>query len=381
MPTRPREILQLLQAKQKDFQHFDQLTLQGLQAYRQAWEQLPPGTLEITPAGVESFGPTLGGILRRNLSWQNREESLAWVRQNLQGVATFAVDGSQIYPSKDISIPVALVQIGWFENRHTPEGNYEKEIRLDVLTPEDLRDFGGGLADRKVNLHRFQMEIQRLIEYIEEHAGDRQCLVLMDGSLVATFAEAFDRSTQEQYTRCLVALLQASETHQVPLVAYVDTSYARDLVQLLQRHGSESPGALPDLPTLHDAQLVNPRMAWGDRTPLLRCQREILSQCYGSQGDRIGYTYLKTHEGYPARLEVPLWVYEVGRLEQVLDWVRGEVIIGSGYPYAIETADQVAVLQADDRQTFFRLLQDWADRADVRLRFSRKMVSKARRRF
>ena len=54
--------------------------------------------------------------------------------------------------------------------------------------------------------------------------------------------------------------------------------------------------------------------------------------------------------------------------------------MGGGYPYAIETADQTAVLQANDRQIFFRILQDWARQEDLQLRWSRKMMSKLRRR-
>ena len=77
---------------------------------------------------------------------------------------------------------------------------------------------------------------------------------------------------------------------------------------------------------------------------------------------------------------MPLWMYEEGLVDRVMDWVRGEVIIGSGYPYVIETADQTAVLQAEDRQAFFRILQTWAEQEDLNLRFSRKMVSKVRRR-
>jgi hypothetical protein len=60
--------------------------------------------------------------------------------------------------------------------------------------------------------------------------------------------------------------------------------------------------------------------------------------------------------------------------------VRGEVVIGSGYPYVIETADQVAVVTGADRQAFFKLFQDWAKSEDLKLRLSRKMVSKMRRR-
>lgn len=375
MPTRPHQILELLRAKQSDFQNFDKATLEGLKAYRQSLQDFEALAEGKPGAIVEPLDQAPQGIIPSQLRWSNREDSLDWVRQQLQGVATFAVDGSQIYPSKDISIPVALVQVGWFENRHEPGGAYEKDVRLDLLTPEDLRDLRGGLADRKVNVRRFQMELQRLVEYIEEHSTDSRCLVFLDGSLVANFAQDFDPETQRQYTGALLRLLQASAEHQVPVVAYVDTSYARDLTELLR----ECFG-LPELPTLRDAQLVSGRMQWGDRTALLRCQGEFLRNHYGNQADRIGFCYLKANDGPPARLEIPLWIYEAGRLPEVLDWVRGEIIIGSGYPYAIETADQVAVLQTDDRQLFYRILQDWAEESQLNLRLSRKMVSKARRR-
>jgi hypothetical protein len=138
---------------------------------------------------------------------------------------------------------------------------------------------------------------------------------------------------------------------------------------------------LPEVSSIHDAQLIHRFMHWGDRTPLFRCCREVLTKHYRQHRDRIGFMYLKTHEGYPARLEIPLWLYETGRLTEVVNWVRGEVIVGNGYPYAIETADQVAVLKTEDRQMFYRILQDWSIQAGLNLRLSRKMVSKMRRRY
>ncbi|MFZ4665190.1 MAG: DNA double-strand break repair nuclease NurA [Prochlorotrichaceae cyanobacterium] len=377
MSTRPSQIVQLLQQRQADFQAFDQRLFQGLQDYRRSMQQVA----HMADRGVvaESLANSRAGIFPWMLQWSSREESLNWVRDCLTGVATFAVDGSQIYPSKDFSIPVALVQIGWFENRHEPQGNYEKDIRLDLLTPLQLRDSQGDRSeeggDRQVNMRRFEMETERLREYMEAHAGDPRCLVFLDGSLVATFAQSFEPEMRSFYSRCLRDLLRTSEDNRVPIVAYVDTSYAKDLTEQLQAWF-----ALPEVSSLHDAQILHPLMQWGDRTPLLRCQRKILQEFYGEQHDRIGYLYLKTHDGYPARLELPLWIAENDRLEEVLKWVRGEVIIGGGYPYVIETADQVAVLQTDDRYTFYRLVQDWAEQEGISLRLSRKMVSKSRRR-
>ncbi|MBW4578810.1 MAG: DNA double-strand break repair nuclease NurA [Tildeniella nuda ZEHNDER 1965/U140] len=398
MTLKPSQILSLLREKRADFATFDQTTLQALEKYRRALatasqeteavllEQLAEYLANDRGAEpLEPLGNHLNWLMPSGLVWQSREESHEWVRDRLTGVATFAVDGSQIYPSKDFSIPVALVQIGWFENLHQPGGQYDKDIAVDVMTPADLRaNTSGDPVDRRVNMRRFEMETARLVQYMEDRAGCDRCLAFLDGSLVVTFAEAFDEATQQHYVDCIVRLLQASETYRVPLVGYIDTSYARDLTLMLQRL---TPG-LPDAPAIHDASLVR-GMQWGDRTPLFRCRRPGILRHYPganlqgrgyANASRIGFTYLKAHDGFPVRLELPAWIYDDGLLENVLDWVRGEVIIGSGYPYVIETADQTAVLKTDDRQTFYRLLQEWAEEEKLHLRLSRKMVSKARRR-
>jgi len=389
MSLKPSQILNSLNQKSKHFETFDQSALRALRTYQAALAQIaqePETTLQERLKAfsrfdrgaepLEPLGTWANWVIASGLGWQSREESYAWVRDRLSGVSTFAVDGSQIYPGKDLSIPVALVQVGWFENLHQ-DGQYSKDIECEVMTPLDLKVNGSGEpVDRRVNMHRFAMEVQRLIQYLEERAGCSTCLAFFDGSLVVTFAEAFDEETRRFYLHHVSQLVQTSERCKVPLVSYIDTTYARDLVVMLQRLSD-----LEEAPSLHDAPLLGRGMQWGDRTPLFLCRRSgILSQYPASVGQKIAFTYLKAHSGPPVRLELPLWLYEAGLHEIVLDWVRSEIIIGGGYPYAIETADQTAVLTAEDRQMFFRLLQDWAESHALNLRLSRKMVSKARRR-
>jgi len=64
----------------------------------------------------------------------------------------------------------------------------------------------------------------------------------------------------------------------------------------------------------------------------------------------------------------------------VLNLVRAECVVGAGYPYALETADAVAVLTMQDRERFYWLFQEFAEREGLPLRFSRKVVSKKGRR-
>jgi hypothetical protein len=389
MTLKPAQILHLLQKKRDDFASFDKTALHALEKYRSALayaaqesedlllEQLAIHSIYDRGAEpLEPLGHHPNWLIPSKLAWANREASADWVRDRITGVSTFAVDGSQIYPSKDISLPVALVQIGWYENRHLPDGQYEKDIDLDVMTPAELKvSNSGDPVDRRVNMRRFEMETQRLIQYMEDRAGCGDCLAFFDGSLIATFAEAFDEATQQHYIACVVKLLQASEQYRIPIVGYIDTTYARDLTLMLQQLYE-----LPEAPSLHDAPLLGRGMQWGDRTPIFLCRRPGILKQYPGNTQRIAFTYLKAHDGFPVRLEFPVWMYAAGLHEKVLDWVRCEVIVGNGYPYAIETADQTAVLKTEDRQVFLRLLQDWADSEDLNLRLSRKMVSKVRRR-
>ncbi len=397
MPLKPSQILNLLNTKRDDFSSFDEETFKLLEMYRSALEKamgLTDAQLEhrlerIRDCGalpLEDLDGEQDWILPFGLQWQSREESLDWARDRLLGVSTFAVDGSQIYPGKDLSIPVALVQIGWFENLHVPDGEYVKDIATDVMTPAELKsERSGEVADRKVNLRRFEMETDRIIQYFADNQGSETALAFFDGSLVVSFAEAFDEETRRVYLNCMCKLLQASEHFRVPVVGYIDTSAARDLTSMLRHlYG------LPEANAIHDAQLLNrlevrkvkkKEMQWGDRVPVFLCKRSGILAQYPESAGQIAFTYLKTNrDSLPARLEFPLWMYEAGMADRVIDWVRGEVIVGSGYPYVIETADQVAVVKNEDRQVFFRILQDWAEAENLKLRLSRKMVSKARRR-
>ncbi|HEY9889372.1 MAG TPA: DNA double-strand break repair nuclease NurA [Candidatus Obscuribacterales bacterium] len=388
MPVSPAQIRAVLDEKREQLATFDQTLVRDLARYRAAWcalTQQPWAQCEAQLAKVgigahplEPFSAAKKGVIPHPYQWENREASLAWVREQLSGVTTFAVDGSQIFPSKDVSLPIALIQIGWFENPHTADGQYTKDIALDVLTPQDLQvNHQGDPVDRRVNIRRFEMEAQRLVSYMQSCQQPERTLVLFDGSLVVTFADAFDPDSQAAYVNAMVSLLTTSQECRVPLVGYIDTSYARDVTTLLQHFDP----SLKPVETIHDAQILRRLMKWGDRTPLLRCDREGILTHYGDQQDQVIFGYLQTtRDRPPDRIEMPHWLWEAGMAETVMNWVKAEVIVGGGYPYAIETADQTAVLQAPDRQLFYRILQEWADREDLNLQFSRKLVSKLRRR-
>ncbi len=306
--------------------------------------------------------------------WDHHREAREWAAEMLSNVTTFAADGSQIFPSTEMSIPVGLVQIGWFENPHDGAGSYIKDVQVEVLTPDDLDEqFEPGYAEREIEWRRFYGEVRRTIAFMEAHAG-QPALAFFDGSLILSFVHTMREARQRHYIQAINRLIDASEATGVPLVGYVDTSHAADLTTLLTYTTRYRGGRVGD------AALLRMRMQWGDRCRLFVCSRddEVTDNAYY---ERVVFTYLKsTRTNPPARIELPRWIFESGQHEWVLDIVRAECVVGVGYPYPLETADAVAVLSMQDRERFYRLFQEFADRHNIAVRYSRKALHKRRRR-
>jgi len=381
------------------FTGYDRALSDDLTAYRAALCGLAPMSAhEICsrlPGGPSGARPTeewevhRAPVLAFGVAMRNHEEARAWAAETLFDRITFASDGSQIQPMPDISVPVAAVQVGWFENPHNPKVPYVKDVRVEVLPPDQVFVARGGVSvfsDQAVSLRRFALEVDVLCEWMHDHAGVRPAPVaFFDGSLVVSFAERLEPETRDFYIAQAVRLLRTSEETRVPLVGYVDNSRARDLTTML---GHLIP-ALDRGENVTDAGILRGLMRWGDRTPAWTCAREGVLAAYrvGDSeeetflGDRVCFVYLKTAEPQvPARLDLPRWVVEEGLAEDVVQVVRAECVVGNGYPYAIETADAVAVITAEDRRRFYGLFEQFAERNGIRLTVASKIQSKGRRR-
>ncbi len=326
-------------------------------------------------------------------SWANHEEARAWANGILQNRTTFAADGSQLYAEKETSLPVAAIQIGWFENPHNAEQSYEKNAKFFVLSPEKLLSQDEPvIPETKVGQFRFEAEVEKVEEFLQKKSGwqtrgERMPLAFYDGTLLLSTPHP-QTSLQVSFTNKLVELVRFSIAAKVPLVGYVDRSYARDLLTLLDNFNDS---ALSNVRTLYDATILHAATSnservlkfWGDRTCFCYSKRRGLSAFIDDETNKsiVGFTYLQTtSDSAPARLDIPSWIYEAGLLNEVLDVVRAECVIGLGYPYALETADQTAVITMRDREVFLGALQDFASREKLNFSVARKAASKGRRR-
>jgi hypothetical protein len=320
-------------------------------------------------------------------SWANHEESRGWAYSILKNRTTFAADGSQIFAEREVSLPIAAVQIGWFENPHDEGQSYEKNARFFVLSPADLLSQDEPvIPETRVGQRRFEAEVEKAKEFLLkkqgwQERGERVPLAFFDGTLLLSIALPKTK-LQEGFITHLVELVRLSRDTRVPLVGYVDRSYARDLMAMLDAFEGKKDGTiktLDDVSILHSSTLKN----WGDRTPFCYSKRHGLDAFIDFQTGKslVGFVYLQTtSDNPPARLDIPSWIYDESLLDEVLDTVRAECVIGLGYPYPLETADQIAVITMRDREIFLQALQGFAKENNLNLRVSRKAASKGRRR-
>lgn len=327
-------------------------------------------------------------------TWTNHEAARVWAFEILDKRTTFAADGSQLFIEREVSLPVAAVQIGWFENPHDDARGYEKNARFFVLSPEDLlKDQEEPvIPETRVGQKRFEAEVEKAKEFLNKKTGwqernERMPLAFFDGTLLISFALPRTQ-LQEGFINTMVSLVKLSRETRVPLVGYVDRSYARDLLGLLDALGgkrNENKRTLDDASILHAAasEAAPILKNWGDRTVFCYSKRRGLNAFIDleTQKSIVGFCYLQTtSDNPPARLDVPAWIYEENLLNEVLNVVRAECVIGLGYPYALETADQTAVISLRDREIFLAALQGFADENNLNFRVSRKAASKGRRR-
>jgi len=393
-----------LKNQREDFQNYVREQASDLQFYLNALgdiEKLNCAEIHQKLAHAENVGAIPADELERQKSfafsfeqnWENHEQARVWAFEVLRNRTTFAADGSQLYAEKETSLPIAAIQIGWFENPHNSEFGYEKNARFFVLSPEKLLSQDEPvIPETKVGQYRFEAEIDKAKEFLEKKSGwrkrgERMPLAFYDGTLLLSTPHP-DTGLQAAFTNKLVELAKFSKATEVPIIGYVDRSYARDLLTMLDTFASRADSGVKNL---HDSTILHAEIenfapvlkSWGDRTCFCYSNRRGLSAFIDPQTEKslVGFTYLQTTgESAPARIDVPSWIYEQGLIEEVLDTIRAECVIGLGYPYALETADQTAVITVRDREIFLRALQDFAVREKLNFSVSRKNASKGRRR-
>lgn len=293
-----------------------------------------------------------------------------------EDVSLIAVDGSQIYPDRHGPALYFLINIGVIVLR---QGTGEAPLvatrpqlfyREEDLYNEDLEL----LHPQAINDQRELEEMRELARWAaaeRKHWGDdldRLILAMTDGPLLTWTreeqkgeAKARGQARIEAYLRAMAAI---QATGAIPL-GYVARPRSANVLRLL--HVAQLPDSEITQANVRASryQALTDTALFADlrpneRSALFSSTAQANEQDFRRAGQAIAFFYLNVsrheHEPRIARVDIPIWAT---RLEGMVDRVHRAIYQdaeGSGYPYVLIRAHELALVTYQERQELESML-------------------------
>ena len=309
-----------------------------------------------------------------------REKTKRWVAQPITPLHTFpqhgpldepytvvATDSSYIPPDKHRGVECYLINVGRVMLHYGAEPHAELDTVPQHYT-EPLAEGDDWMVSGRVLQARCALrEIEELREWAVRYEAD---LALLDGSLMQLGLALRGDDTVRGLMTDYLGVLESFAHLGIPILGYVSkpashmVMHAERLLACRALAGGGSPcekrckeDSCAPLWTIDDAALFWRLLAPGERSPVFQARSSygVLQQA-DNAWEQMGFCYLATPYEI-ARLEFPLWVAEGDTLDKVQRLLLRQCYLGDGYPKAITLSHQQAILRAQDRETYYFLLE------------------------
>ena len=340
--------------REEDTRHADRLrrAVEALGACRPTWEDL------VARAEARSGGPL------RALPQSDPGECHT-CGDRPPTVTVVATDGSQIFPDRHVDPACYLLNVGRIALHYgtldaplivaEPDLRYRAEDLLDLSGDDDpiTVDFSAEV----VSALRDEQELHWLFRTAsEERRSGRPIVGLADGTLIRWMLRGMkNRRVEDRLIDRYVRELDRFQEAGIPIASYVSRPGNAEVVNFLRMHlGEEDFDASPtSLRGLLDRHLFEHVLAEGERTPLFSSRSEVLKR-YGDH--QIVAFYVRGCDEV-GRVEMPRWVADQPDwLDLIHTVVLDQCEKGGGYPIILQEAHQRAVVRAQEKEVFYRIL-------------------------
>ena len=292
-------------------------------------------------------------------------------------VTVVATDGSQIYPDRHVEPTCYLLNVSriafHYGTEEPPLMTAEPELRFRRRDLDELNADGGeealfDLSTEVVSALRDEQELHWLFETAHaERRSARPVLAMADGTLIRWMLRGMNhRALEDRLIARYLALLDRFRDEGIPVCSYVSMPGNTELVNLLCFHRRE-PDDLDEAASLRgllDRFVFERTLGVGERSALFESGSHIQSE-YGPH-HWICYFYVRLPEEV-GRVELPAWVAEQpGMLEMIHAVVLDQAAKGGGYPVILTEAHERAVIRAQEKAMFYRILEREMQRAGLR---------------
>lgn len=301
-------------------------------------------------------------------------------------------DGSQIFPDRHEALPCYLINISSIALTYGDKAVARLGSGPSLFYRDEDRftTWGGKKvpADSDViSLKRTLMEFERILELVKGDRAEGDTIALSDGTLILWRLEASPPDFRDGIMVPFLRILEEFRALRIPVAGYISYPGSTDVINALRvglcpekvSFCNQCPYTeLPTLPCspiegLTDRFLFSTVLDTGEASAVFKSSSKIL-EMYGEH--HIYFFYINIGEEI-ARVEVPKWVAEDGRLLSLVHTlVFDQAKKGKGYPVSIAEAHEQAVVKAKDRDFFFSLIREAMVKSDFAVTVSRKGMSK-----
>lgn len=293
----------------------------------------------------------------------------------LEQASLIGVDGSQIYPDRHGAMLYYLLNIGSIVLRRgsseAPATETAPALFFDETTLYDDQHYLVG--SEYVNSQRELTEVEKLaaLAMAERRyvGGDQDHLVvaMKDGQLMLWLGEKERKENAKLLQRYIDQLDEIRKSGGIP-VGFVGRPRSANVVRLLWVAGLKSEAITQEIVrksgfrALTDKMLFAPLLAPNQRSAIFSNTAQVNRQQFAERGQSVCffYTNVARQAGADAarivRVDIPEWAARQPALVDQVQMAIYEDCAGTGFPYVLIRADELAVVSQQEKRDFEHIL-------------------------
>jgi hypothetical protein len=291
-----------------------------------------------------------------------------------------SVDGSQIYYDKHQGPPCFLINIGFIRLCYGVPGKSIQYGSEPFLTTklDSNNDFA---STDFVNMQRegyeFDYALNHILE-IKSHWPQELSVCLFDGSLIFFHLDAKDMELKDRFLAYYCDILEQMYQNQMLIAGYMSLPRTKELLNLckleLAQFEDQAIEHTSVIDRLTDVDITDLYLKPNQRSIVFKSKAPI---CY------LYPVHLQPHFCYMnvgseiVRIEFPAWIGESDLfVDQICSVALDQSLKGQGYPVCLFEAHEQAVIKAQDRDFFYRMIEKLSQKKAKSYLISQKSIKK-----
>ncbi len=320
-------------------------------------------------------------------TWVGNIKDSFYIKNDLQDYSVLAVDGSQVYPDRNISgAGCFLINTGGCQINYSQKSTVNLFSEPKVFLIQDFFDKNSRISFTRdlVDLKREELELQKLFEIAFKNKVD---LCFVDGTIIFWPLEGKQEEVKDMFLKSYLGYLNKFYEQQFLIAGYISFPKSKEIVNLIKIglcrfdfaeciacHRKYDTFPCNAVDSLIDTQVIRSFLKPRQRTTIFYSQSKIIKE----YPDHLKPCFFYLNVGKEIiRIETFDWI---ARDEEKLDFICKIAIDqaekGLGYPVVLAESHEQAVVKGPDREFFYHLIQKVALEQHKRLFYSQKSLKK-----